>query len=95
VEYDLSGTTSTLPDVESGVDDNTQTSPPDQAAFRVDIPEWLSKLTDKKRRIMKDLMQGDGTMEAATKHGVSPGRVSQIRQEAYDDLAEYVEGRRR
>jgi FixJ family two-component response regulator len=60
--------------------DNTQTPPPDQAAFRIDIPAWLAKLTEKKRGIVTDLMHGEGTKETAANHGVSPARVSQIRR---------------
>lgn len=79
---------------EEGMQAHTQSPVPDQVAFRMDIPSWMERLADKKRRIVKDLMQGDSTQEAAEKHGVSQGRISQIRREAYEDLADYVnEGR--
>jgi hypothetical protein len=82
--------------MEEGLKDNSVTPPPDQAAFRTDIPEWLARLTAKKQAIVEDLMVGHSTKEVAERQKVSPGRISQIRREAYDDLAEYAgEGRRR
>jgi hypothetical protein len=64
--------------------DNAQTPPPDAAAFRVDFPAWLATLTDRDRRLVEDLMLGHATNWAARKYGVTPGRVSQLRLEAFE-----------
>jgi hypothetical protein len=53
----------------------------DQAAFNIDFPKWLSALTAVKRRVAKLLAQGHPTGATAGLVGVSPARVSQIRQE--------------
>jgi hypothetical protein len=83
-----------LPAVETGVDgneaidalkDNTRTPPPEQAAFRIDFPLWLASLQKCKRLLAEDLMRGERTQEAASKHNVSQARVSQIRRELHRD----------
>jgi hypothetical protein len=61
--------------------DNTRTPVPDQVAFRLDFPAWLNTLSDRDRRVVEDLMQGERTLDVARKHGLSPGRVSQLRRE--------------
>jgi hypothetical protein len=61
--------------------DNTITPPPDQAAFRLDFPRWLESLGQRKRELARDLMSGERTGEVAARHGLSQGRVSQIRTE--------------
>ena len=65
--------------------DNSMTPPPDAAAFRIDFPSWLRTRTDRDRRIIEDMMQDERTMALARKHGISPGRVSQLRREFMDD----------
>jgi hypothetical protein len=60
--------------------DNTITPPPEQAMFRIDWPAWLRTLTDRSRRIIDDLMAGERTLDVSRKYGVSPGRVSQMRE---------------
>jgi len=65
--------------------DNTQTPPPDAAAFRIDFPRWLGTLSARTGRLVNELMCGEKTSVAARAFGVSPGRVSQLRQELHDD----------
>jgi len=65
--------------------DNTQTPPPDAAAFRIDFPRWLGTLSARTGRLVGQLMSGEKTSVAARAFGVSPGRVSQLRQELHDD----------
>ena len=86
--------TQTLPEFESGVEgnevidalrDNTVTPPADQAAFRIDFPGWLSRLPERKRRIVQSMALGLGTGELASRHKVSPARVSQLRRELHAD----------
>jgi hypothetical protein len=65
--------------------DNTQTPPPDQAAFRIDFPEWLSTLGARNRDIAEGMALGHRTQELSKKYGVCPARVSQLRREFHDD----------
>ena len=53
---------------------------PDAVSFRVDVPAFLSTLSKRHRSIALDLTHMT-TGEVAEKYGVSPGRISQIRQE--------------
>src|SRR5580700_2518474 len=86
-------TVMTLPDLSpvpsNGLDDmlrdNTQTSPPDAAAFRIDFPRWLGTLSARTGRIVHELMIGEKTSVAARAFGISSARVSQLRQELHDD----------
>ena len=65
--------------------DNTQSPPPDAAAFRCDFPLWLGARTERDRAMALDLMAGERTMDLARRFGLSPGRVSQMRRELHDD----------
>jgi len=58
---------------------------PDQAAFRIDFPEFLATLSDRNRRIAEDMMLGKTTLELASSHRVTPGRVSQLRRELHSE----------
>ena len=53
----------------------------DQAAFRIDYPEWLARLNHRDRRLAEFLVMGNTTGEAAQRFGLSDGRISQIRKE--------------
>jgi hypothetical protein len=65
--------------------DNTQTPPDEQCAFRIDFPAWRASRTERDRRILDDLMLGERALDVAARHGLSPGRVSQLRRELHDD----------
>jgi hypothetical protein len=69
---------------------NTQTPPPEQAAFRLDFPAWLSTLGARKRSIAEDLMVGERTLDVADRYGLCPSRVSQLRQEFYLDWRRFL-----
>jgi len=71
--------------LDDAVCDNTQTPPPDAAAFRIDFPCWLAGLGERNRRLATDLMVGGQTLVVARKFGVSPARVSQLRQQFHHD----------
>jgi hypothetical protein len=55
----------------------------DQVAFRIDFPEWLSRLSGRNRRIAETLAEGATTQEVAARFGISAGRVSQLRRELH------------
>jgi hypothetical protein len=60
--------------------DNTITPPLDQAAFRIDWPKFLKTLTHRDRELAHFLSLGHGGKKAADRFGLTPGRVTQLRQ---------------
>jgi len=70
---------------EERLKDNAVTPPPDAAAFRIDFPAWLRSRTDRDRRLIEGLMRDERTLDLASKHGLSPSRVSQLRREFMED----------
>jgi hypothetical protein len=68
---------------EERLHDNVITPPPDQAAFRLDYPRWLSQLIPHKRAIADDMALDHTTQELACKHKLSQGRISQLRRELH------------
>jgi len=52
----------------------------DQVAARMDVTAWFTTLTKRMMEIAKDLAFGCSTSEVAEKHGVSAGRISQLRR---------------
>jgi hypothetical protein len=52
---------------------------PDQVAFRLDFPQWVSTQTRRNRRLIQALASGDTTSEAARRFRISAARVSQLR----------------
>lgn len=64
---------------------------PDQAAFRIDWRAWLKTRTERDRRIIADLLAGERTLDVSHKFGMSPGRVSQLRQEFHQDWERFCE----
>jgi hypothetical protein len=65
--------------------DNTQSPVPEQAAFRIDYPRWLTQLGDRNREIAQDMSLDLATQELAAKHKISQGRISQMRREFHSD----------
>jgi len=56
---------------------------PDQAAFRVDFPAWLARLSRRDLRIAERLAAGRSTSEVARQVGLSAARISQKRHELH------------
>ncbi len=52
----------------------------DQVAARMDVGAWFATLTKRMKEVAKDLAFGCSTSEVAKKHGVSAGRISQLRR---------------
>ncbi len=65
--------------------ENARLPVPVQAAFRLDFPCWLASLGERHRRVAEDLMAGEQAKDVAARHGITPGRVSQIRNELKRD----------
>ena len=66
--------------LEAVVEDH-RTSPADQAAFRIDFPAWLGRLSARNRKIAETLAAGESTGKVARQFGLSIGRISQLRRE--------------
>ena len=60
--------------------EDKRASVPDQVAAKIDVGAWFATLTRRMRQIAKDLALGCSTSEVARKHGVSAGRISQLRR---------------
>jgi hypothetical protein len=65
--------------------DNTQTPPPEQVAFRLDFPAWMTTRSERDRRLAEDLMTGERTLDVSAKFGLTQGRISQLRRDFYED----------
>ena len=65
--------------------DNTRSPVPEQAAFRIEFPLWLAQLGPRNGEIARDMAMDLGTGELAARHGLSPGRISQLRREFHAD----------
>jgi hypothetical protein len=66
---------------EERLKDNTVTPPPDAAAFRLDFPKFLGGLSERDRNLAMFLSLNHSAKKAAAKFQVSPGRVTQLRQQ--------------
>jgi DNA-directed RNA polymerase specialized sigma24 family protein len=69
--------------------ENDRTPVPDQAAFRIDFPEWLASLSARDRKITEQLAVGERTGTVAKRFHVSAGRVCQLRgqlKESWDEF---------
>ena len=62
----------------------------EQVQFRIDFPDWLSRLSRRDRRVAEWLALGNATGQTARRFRISPGRVSQLRQEFYDSWREFL-----
>ena len=65
---------------EERLQDNHVTPPPDAAAFRIDFPRFLGTLSERDRDLAMYLSLGHSAKKAAERFGLSPGRITQIRQ---------------
>ena len=67
--------------LEEALQDNRRSPIPDQVSFRLDFPAWLDRLSARDQRIVEDLSLGHRTTDVARKYSLSPGRVSQLREQ--------------
>jgi hypothetical protein len=61
----------------------------DQVAAKIDVGAWFATLTRQMRQIAKDLAFGFSTSEVAKKHGVTAGRISQLRRTLEESWAAF------
>jgi hypothetical protein len=70
--------------------DNTVTPVPDQAAFRIDWPAWLTTRGHRDRRIIAALVRGQQARDISRNLGLSPARLSQLRRQFQQDWERFV-----
>jgi hypothetical protein len=61
----------------------------DQVAAKIDVGAWFATLTKRMKAIAKDLAIGCSTSEVAVKHGVTAGRISQLRRSLEESWAAF------
>jgi hypothetical protein len=61
----------------------------DQVAAKIDVSAWFASLSQRMKKIAKDLALGFSTSEAASKYGVSAGRISQLRRSLEQSWCEF------
>jgi transposase-like protein len=60
--------------------EDRRVGPAETAAARLDLAAWFRSLSKRNRQIAKALSVGETTSAVAEKFGLSPGRVSQLRE---------------
>jgi hypothetical protein len=75
--------------LEDRLADNTQTPVPEQAAFRIDFPDWLGTLSARERAMAEAMMREERTSDLSREFGVSPGRISQLRSKLRAEWASF------
>jgi hypothetical protein len=60
--------------------EDSRAAVPDQVAAKMDVGAWFATLTKRMKEIAEDLAFGCSTSEVAEKHGVTAGRISQLRR---------------
>lgn len=70
---------------EERLQDNRITPVAEQAAFRIDFPQWRHTLSHRNRAIIDRMLLDERTLDLSRKFGISPGRVSQLRQQFHSD----------
>jgi hypothetical protein len=66
---------------EERLQDDLQTPIPDQVAFRLDWPRFIATLTQRDRELAEFLSLGHRAKQAADRFKLTPGRVTQLRQQ--------------
>ena len=74
--------------IEAVIEDR-RTSIPDQVAFRIDFPAWLSYRSTREREIIEMLSLGYTTNETARRFRINTTRISQLRRKFQRDWLVY------
>ncbi len=86
------GTMRDLPsELHEALVENTRSPVPEQAAFRIDFPVFLSRQSGKKRKVAALLAVGNRATDVARTVGVSPSRVTQVRRQLCQDWQVFTE----
>jgi len=76
--------------IEERLTDNTRTPPAEQAAFRIDFRAWCKTLPAREWRMIRVMAQNERTKDLARRFNVTPGRISQMRQELRENWHRFV-----
>jgi hypothetical protein len=71
------------------VAEDRRSTPADIATARLDIAEWLGRMTNRRRKIAESLAAGYRTEEVAEMFNLSQGRISQLRREFEESWLEF------
>jgi hypothetical protein len=66
-------------DINEALVEDRQAGPAETAAARIDVAAWMATLSRRHRRIAKALAVGNTTNAVARQFGISPARISQLR----------------
>jgi len=69
--------------------EDRRSTPAETAIARIDFGDWLSRLTDRNRRVATTLAAGETSRETARMFGISAGRVAQIRAKLRQNWAKF------
>ena len=69
--------------------EDKRASVPDQVAAKMDVGAWFATLSRRMKQIARDLAYGFSTSEVAEKHGVTAGRISQLRRTLEESWAAF------
>ena len=69
--------------------EDKRASVPDQVAAKMDVAAWFATLSRRMKQIARDLAYGFSTSEVAQKHGVTAGRISQLRRTLEGSWADF------
>lgn len=74
---------------EERLHDNTVTPPDEQAAFRIDFPNWLRRQTARDRKLIAVMAGNERTKDLSRRFGLSPARISQLRSQFKQDWEQF------
>lgn len=77
--------------LEEALVDNTRSPVPDQVQFRLDFPVWRASHSHRDRRIIDAMAMNERTLDLAATFGLSPGRISQKREEFKKDWLQFTD----
>ena len=72
--------------------EDRKVGPAETAVARLDMADWFGTLTKRNRKIATALALGEPTAAAAKKFGISPGRISQLRNWLQRDWERFHRG---
>ena len=71
------------------VAEDRRSTPAEIATARIDIADWLGRMTNRRREIAESLAAGYRTEEVAEMFNLSQGRISQLRREFEESWLEF------
>ena len=80
-------------DINEALVEDRQAGPAEIAAARIDVAAWLKSLSARNRRIARALALGNTTNAVARQFGISPARISQLRNWFQGQWEKFQNGR--